>query len=100
MRLSETTKATATRRARDADIVGTHRLNSDFDARLPPRTAPVYTEHSLSARSVLSGAGLVADRVHDAGVGKRGDVTKIALLRDITQQPPHDLSGARLGQVG
>src|SRR5688500_19384652 len=51
-------------------------------------------------RSVVSGAGLVPDRVHDAGVGKRGDVTEIALLRDITQQPAHDLSGARLGQVG
>src|SRR5687768_6744375 len=50
MRLSETTKATATRRARDADIVGTPRLNSDFDARLLPRSAPVYTEHSLSAQ--------------------------------------------------
>src|SRR5688500_14488661 len=51
-------------------------------------------------RSVLSGAGLVPDRVDDAGVGKRRDVTEIALLGDITQQPAHDLSGARLGQVG
>src|SRR5688500_17053732 len=48
MRLSDTTKATAMRRARDADSVGTPRLIHVFDARLLPRTAPVHTAHSLS----------------------------------------------------
>src|SRR5688500_19630248 len=64
------------------------------------REPHLYIRHiPYPTRSVLTGAGLVADRVPDAGIGKRGDVTEIALLSDITQQPPHDLPGARLRQV-
>ena len=49
--------------------------------------------------SVLAFAGLLADGVDDVGVGERRHVPKVPLLGDITQQAPHDLARARLGQI-
>src|SRR4051794_17788699 len=51
--------------------------------------------------SILGGRArqLLLDQVHDRGVGERGDVAHLAVLRDVAQQPPHDLARAGLGQL-
>src|SRR5262245_63211441 len=41
---------------------------------------------------------LVADRVHHARIGQRGDVAHLAMLGDVAQEAAHDLAGPGLGQ--
>src|SRR5215212_7945566 len=54
-----------------------------------------------SPSSVLRGGRgqLVLDHVHDRGVGQRGDVAELAVLRDVAQQAAHDLARAGLRQL-
>src|SRR5919202_1485499 len=66
-------------------------------ARRPPRSVLLWPERSVL---LWPGRRLGADLLHDRRVGERGHVTELALLGDIPQQPPHDLPGAGLWQVG
>src|SRR6266702_203942 len=42
---------------------------------------------------------LLADLLGHRGVAQRGDVSELASLRDVLQEPPHDLAGPRLREV-
>src|SRR4051812_4932670 len=44
-------------------------------------------------------AHLLVDRVDDGRVGEGRDVTELAVLGDVAQQPAHDLAAARLRQL-
>jgi hypothetical protein len=41
----------------------------------------------------------LADQVHHRRVGQRGDVTGVAAVRYVPQQPAHDLAGPGLRQL-
>src|SRR6187200_1141914 len=50
--------------------------------------------------SLLLAGELPFEVFHHARLAQRTDVSKLASLRDVAQQAPHDLAGARLGHVG
>src|SRR3569833_90788 len=57
---------------------------------------------ALSHRVLLVGrcGQFVLDQIHDRAVGQRGHVAQRAVLGHVAEQPPHDLAGPRLGQLG
>src|SRR4051794_17684502 len=55
---------------------------------------------ALSRRSlVLAGFHLLLDLLGHRRIAERGHVAELAALRDVLQETPHDLAGARLRQV-
>src|SRR3954468_5982253 len=61
---------------------------------------PFFFRKPNGTRSLLRLAAVLADRVDDRRVGERRHVAQLASLRNVAEEPAHDLARPRLGQVG
>ena len=84
------------RRHRRCSWPTSRRPGTACSPRPSPRTTRLSAARPRPSADVLVGrvGQLLADQVHDRGVGERRDVAELAVLGHVAQQPAHDLAAS------